>query len=77
MGGSVTCSFFSARPLGVRSLNQSSLKWLKLCRFGYQSTHHRVAQLITDAFFSQSQLVTRSSRHTVISSQGSIVQSYG
>jgi len=34
-------------------------------------------QLVTGAFFSQSHLVTWSSRHTVISSQASIVQSYG
>ena len=32
---------------------------------------------ITDTFFSQSHLVTQLSHHTVISSQASIVQSYG
>jgi len=34
-------------------------------------------QLFTGAFFSQSRLVPRSSRYTVISSQASTIQSYG
>jgi len=56
----------------------NSACWNNIYRAQWQQTmYEATSQLITGVFFSQSQLVTQLSRHTVISSQASIVQSYG
>jgi len=65
----------------VLQLFRATVKLMATFQGGYQSTRHTVmsshgqrvtGQLVTNAFCSQSQLVTRSSHHTVISSQAAI-----